>query len=246
MVNGILDASRSCLKEEIRMDVISNNLANSNLIGFKKDRISFVDLLNKAEADGSLSAKAAGQDDQSLISITTDMSQGDTRFTGNQLDLAIYGDGFFKVSTPDGTRYTRKGNFMLDEQGTLVTQNGFNVLGKSGTITISGNDISISGQGDIMVDGVSVGQLDLVVFEDPKDLVKEGKSLFRNQFDNPGEAPSSDTTVKQGYLEISNVNVAEEMVQMIHSLRAFESYQKAIQVLDGMNKKVVNEVGRLR
>ena len=246
MINGVLETSRGCLKEEMRMDIISNNLANTTVVGFKKDRISFIDLLGQAQSGGTQKTQGDASSNPSLIAIETDMTQGDTRATGNQLDLAIYGKGYFKVNTPDGIRFTRKGNFTLDELGTLITQDGFQVMGKNGTITITGNDIAIGNQGEIMVDGVSVGRLDLVDFEDPKGLVKAGKSLFIHQADDLGKGIGPDTTVKQGYLELSNVNVAEEMIQMIHSLRAFESYQKAIKVLDGINNKAINEVGKLR
>ena len=247
MINGILDASRGCLKEETRLDIISNNLANTNVIGFKKDRISFQELLTQVGPDGILKNSTSSDPTESaLISIQTDLSEGDLRSTGNSLDFAIHGNGFFKVDTPGGIRYTRKGNFRLDTQGDLITQEGYRVLGKSGSITIYGNEISIDRRGYISVDGAEVGQLDVVDFENYKKLVKEGGGFFRNKLDTPEKAAPSDTMVKQGYLELSNVNIAEEMVQMIHSLRAFESYQKAIKVLDGINNKAINEVSRLR
>ncbi|MBN1849903.1 MAG: flagellar basal-body rod protein FlgF [Deltaproteobacteria bacterium] len=248
MINGILETSRGCLKEEIRMDIISNNLANINMIGFKKDRISFTEFLDQAKGGTPQPVKAAGgtSNSLSLINIQTDMEQGDTRFTGNPLDLAIYGKGFFKVNTPDGVRYTRKGNFALDDQGTIITQDGYHVLGKSGSLTVPGDDPVIDGQGNITVNGISVGQLDVVDFDDPKSLAKTGQALFKNITGEPERTPTMEMNVKQGYLELSNVNIAEEMISMIHSLRAFESYQKAIKVLDEMNSKAVNEVSRLR
>ena len=246
MINGILETSRGCLKEEIRMDVISNNLANSNLIGFKKDRISFIEFLDKAKAGMSQPGQTTGSSNPSLISIQTDMEQGDTRFTGNPMDFAIYGKGYFKVNTADGVRYTRKGNFALDDQGTIITQDGFIVLGTNGAVTVTGDDVVVDGRGNITADGIAVGQFDLVDFDDPAVLVKAGKSLFQNNSNDQGHTPASDTTLKQGYLELANVNIAEEMIQIIHSLRAFESYQKAIKVLDEMNSKAVNEVSRLR
>jgi len=138
---GMLDAVRGCLREEIRMDVIANNLANSGAIGFKKETVSFQHLLNGANRRGE------GTDDSGLILIESDLDQGNTRFTGNNLDFAIKGDGFFKVDTPGGIRYTRKGNFSLDTQGFLVTQAGFKVMGTGGPIQISGNDIQVDGRG---------------------------------------------------------------------------------------------------
>ncbi|MBW2610109.1 MAG: flagellar basal-body rod protein FlgF [Deltaproteobacteria bacterium] len=246
MINGMLESSRGCLKEEIRMDIISNNLANSTVIGFKKDRISFKELLNQMRSGSAQANRPGDKPDSSLIYIQTDLSQGDLRATGNSLDLALFGNGFFKVNTPEGIRYTRKGNFVLDAQGALITQDGYMVMGKGGPISINGSDISIDGRGVILIDGGEAGQFDVVDFDNYKDLVKEGNGLFRNRLDDPGKAPPSETMIKQGYLELSNVNVAEEMVQMIHSLRAFESYQKSIKILDGMDNRAVNDVGRLR
>jgi flagellar basal-body rod protein FlgF len=247
MINGMLESSRGCIKEEVRMDIISNNLANSTGIGFKKDRISFQQLLDQnTESKPVKIAKEGLTPDNCLVTVDVDMSEGDIQSTGNELDLAISGNGFFKVNTPDGVRYTRKGNFILDSAGNLVTQDGYNVMGKGGVITITGKNIAIGDQGTISADGTTVDQLDIVTFDDLKSLVKEEKGLFRNDTDNPEVAIDSDTSVKQGYVELSNVNVAEEMVNMIHSMRAFETYQKSIKAIDELNDKAINQVGRLR
>jgi flagellar basal-body rod protein FlgF len=249
MINGMLESSRGCVKEELRMDIIANNLSNSTGIGFKKDRISFQQMLDESGESTTPQTDPTSEglpSDPCLVTITVDMSGGDIQTTGNQLDLAISGDGFFKINTPDGIRYTRKGNFTLDSSGTLVTQDGYPVMGKGGNITISGNDIVIGDLGMISVDGTEASQLDIVNFENADDLNKDEKNLFRNDSDHPEVAVSSDTTVKQGYVELSNVNVAEEMVNMIHSMRAFESYQRAIKAIDELNDKAINQVGRLR
>jgi len=252
MINGMLEASRGCLKEEIRMDVIANNLANSTGIGFKKDRVSFQQYLNQTQTSEPQQITQEGlQRDPYLMTIDVDMSEGDIQTTGNELDLAITGDGFFKINTPDGIRYTRKGNFTLDSDGNMVTQDGYPVMGKAGTINIpisdtSNNVIVIDDQGSISVDETIIDQLDLVNFDDYAGLVKDERNLFRNDSDNPEVEISTDTTVKQGYIELSNVNVAEEMVNMIHSMRAFESYQKAVKAIDQMNNEAINQVGRLR
>lgn len=247
MVGGVLDAVRGCLKEEMRMDVISNNLANSTVIGFKKDVISFQALLEQSAGSTPQKAKSSTNvEDSALIQIKTDLSQGDTRFTGNPLDLAIYGDGFFKVGTPDGVLYTRKGNFSLDTNGFLITQEGHRVMGQGGAINVSGGEVHVNGQGVVTVDGDEVGTIAVVNFENSAGLMKAGRGFYKNHLDEPEIAPPADTKVQQEYVELSNVNVAEEMIQMIHSLRAFESYQKAIQVLDGINNRAINEVGQLR
>jgi len=232
-IKGILEAVRGCQKEEIRMDVIANNLANSSVPGFKRDRVAFHAFLK--EAMGS-----------SLVTIMTDMGQGDLRFTGNELDLAINGPGFFKLSTPEGIRYTRKGNFNIDASGNLVTSEGYSVLGKGGPINITKGSVSVDEVGRILVNGQELDQLDLVVFSDSSRLIKTGGALFKRPEAMEEQAPGPETAIRQGYLEGSNVNVAEEMVKMIHSIRAFESYQRALKTLDHMDNKATNEVAKLR
>ena len=247
LINGMLEASKGCLKEEMRMDVISNNLANVSVIGFKKSRISFKDVLAQAgPADAQEKGLGGTGGGGSLVILKTDLGQGDIQSTGNNLDLAISGSGFFKVETPNGVRFTRKGNFQLDSQGNLITQNGYRVLGRSGPISIYGKDVVIDEQGSVFIDGERADQVDVVDFDSQENLIVEGHGLIKNVLDEPGKAPPPETAVRQGYLELSNVNPVEEMVNMIHSLRAFESYEKSMKVLDEMNSKVVNEVGKLR
>lgn len=246
-MDGMLDAVRGCLKEEMRMDVIASNLANANAVGFKQDKISFQELLGEAQSSGARAKGGRPQSlDPALIRIKTDHSPGDTRTTGNPLDFAIEGKGFFKVETPQGIRYTRKGNFSLDVNGNLVTLEGHKVRGTGGPISIQGNDVQVDGRGTILVDGSQVGQLEVVDLENYDGLMKAGSALFQNDAKTRELALPPETRVHQGYLELSNVNMVDEMVQMIHCMRAFESYQKAIQVLDGLNGRVVNEVSRLR
>ena len=179
------------------------------------------------------------------MTVKTDMEQGDVRSTENTLDVAIVGRGFFKVLTPEGVLYTRKGNFDLDGDGNLITQDGKTVLGVNGSINIQGKSIEIEADGIIYADGIQTGQLDVVDFDDYENLVKVGRGLFKNVSGNEiDKAP--ETIIRQGALELSNVNVAEEMISMIHSLRAFESYQKSIKAIDELNNQAINQVGRLR
>jgi flagellar basal-body rod protein FlgF len=237
MINGMLESSRGCMKEEFRMDIISSNLANINVVGFKKDRISFQKVLDKT----SVSANAPAN-----VIIKPDMEQGDMNGTGNELDVAIVGKGFFKVNTENGIRYTRKGNFTLDPDGMLTTQGGDKVLGKSGPIKITGKNIIIDKKGSIQTDDGVIGQLSIVDFANYKGISKEGKTLFVNQSKEPETDIPAETTISQGYIELSNVNAAEEMVNMIHSTRAFESYMKSMRVIDDLNNQAINQVGKLR
>jgi flagellar basal-body rod protein FlgF len=257
MVEGMLEAIRGCLKEELRMDIIANNLANATAIGFKKDRISFQTVLATVQENQTPPADTTASPGTytGLVRVQSDLRQGEIRGTGNPLDFAINGPGYFKVLTPEGIRYTRKGNFALDGEGTLITQEGYRVLGKSGPILMNGNPVETDDAGKIVemdpaggatFEGADVDELDIVDLSNPDTLIKEGNLLFRASDQNQEVPISAETTVKQGYLEGSNVDVAEEMVSMIHCTRAFESYQKAIQTLDKLDSKAVNEVARLR
>lgn len=241
MIEGMIDAVRACLKEELRMDVITNNLSNAATVGYKKHRIAFQDALNGAQG-----ADASAPPDPALVRTEVDLSPGDVRSTGNPLDLVIHGKGFFKVQTPEGVRYTRKGNFTLDTQGFLVTQQNHYVLGEGGPIQVPTGAISVDPLGAVHVNGEEQGQLDLVDFERPEVLEASGRGLFANPSGEPEIGLDFQSRIEQGYTEQSNVEVAEEMVNMIHSLRAFESYQKVIQVLDELNNRAINEVSRLR
>jgi flagellar basal-body rod protein FlgG len=246
MLGGMIDVAKGCLKEEIRMGVVSNNLANANVYGFKREIVSFGETLSDALGATGEAGYAEGLAEDEALSIGTDFSQGDVRFTGNPLDFAINGKGFFKVITPEGVRYTRKGNFHLDREGVLVTGDGYRVEGRGGPITVLGGEVHADGDGVLVVNGEEAGQFDLADFDDYQGLVKEGDGLFRNASGQPEVPLSMGTQVQQESLEFSNVEATEEMIKMIQSLRAFESYQKAIQTMDNVNSRVVNEVSRLR
>ncbi len=246
MVGGMLDAVKGCLKELERMDTISNNLANAQAIGFKKDRVSFQDLLHGPRpVDSRPSTDTPHRTNAALIDVRTDFEQGNIQSTGNPLDFALQGKGFFKIAVSQGIEYTRKGNFSLDSEGFLITQAGNKVLGKGGPIQIDGDEIRVDEEGAISVDGSEVGRFDIVDLSDYGKVGKTGTVRFEKGYGNQ-ETPASEAEVKQGYVELSNVSVTQEMVQMIDCLRAFETYQKSIQVLDGVNKKIVNEVSRVR
>lgn len=246
MTTGLTEAIKACLKEELRMDVIANNLSNASVCGFKKYRISFERVLANEEAAASGAPGQGPGQGPPPVRTEVDFSQGDMRQTGNPLDLAIHGEGFFKIQMEDQVQYTRKGNFTLDPQGFLVTQEGHRVLGEDGPIQVPVGDVRINPQGLLEVNGEEQGRIGLVDFEDPKALLPVGKAMFSNPEGEPEKAPDLQTKISQGYIEVANVEIAEEMVSMIHCMRAFESYQKIIKVLDELNSRAVNEVGRVR
>ena len=230
------------LHQERRISIIVNNLSNAQTTGFKKDRPVFQDIFFH---------EAERLRNQKMETTPTDFSQGELVRTGNDLDLALVGEGFFKIATPQGNRYSRAGNFRLDTQGRLVNASGLAVLGQNGEILLDGKKrISVGVEGTIQTLGAesnstpeTVGKIMLVRFDDPSRLKKEGHTLFRLDGSQP-EQEASETTVQSGYLETSNVNPVEEMARMIEALRTFETCMKIIQSNDELTGKSVNEVGR--
>ena len=229
-------AAMGAFRQQRRIsDLISNNLSNVQTAGFKKDVPIFHNLL-----DQTLDRFRDNQPD----GIKTNFHQGNIEKGGNILDVAIEGEGFFKVKTPQGIRYTRAGNFELNKDNLLVNGNGFPVMGKQGEITLRGQTISIERDGAIKADGGVVDQIALVTFSNPDFLRKEGNTLFRLE-DPQTEQEVPDSQLLQGALESSNVNPVEEMVNLIDSLRSYESCLKIIQGHDEMDGKAVNDVGKV-
>jgi flagellar basal-body rod protein FlgG len=223
---GIYQAIRGSLIQARRFDIISNNLANVGTTGFKKDTLVFDRTLQEY--------------------VQTDLNQGNLRLTGNPLDIGLEGDGFFRIKTPRGIRYTRSGSFCLNADGELVTKNGDQVLGKNGTIRIGSGNIAIDTQGRITVDETVVDTLSVDTFVRPERLQKEGLSYHIYTGDQEEVVKPEKVLVKQGCLEESNVMVVEEMTKMIETLRTYGSYQKIIQTFDETSYKAINEVGRVQ
>ena len=166
--------------------------------------------------------------------------------TGNPLDLALAGDGFFVISTPDGERFTRNGHFTLTNEGVLTTADGNAVMGEGGEIRLPAGTTNIGPDGTISVDGQTVGKLRIARFADPSALVRAGSSLFA--VGTPGVEPEDmdNPALRQGMLERSNVSTIEEMVSMITTFRFYEADQRAVQMQDGALGRVVNELGRVK
>jgi len=219
-------AVQGTLRLEKTFDIIANRLANVGTVGFKAEGFTFDELL------------------QARMRI--DLSQGDNLTTGNPLDIAISGEGFFKVQTPQGDRYTRNGTFTIDKDKYLVTQDGHRVLGESGPVILEGQRISINNEGDIDVDGSQVGKLKIVTFATPEKLKKEGASFLSYTGNTADERSPDRVSVQQGALEQSNVSVVTEMKNMIEATRNYESVQKIIQTYDEMDGKAVSEVGMVK
>jgi flagellar basal-body rod protein FlgF len=243
MNSGIYGAISGNMAMEKQLDVLANNLANVNTPGFKKDTISFESVLAASAVQGT-----DGSEDSPMLikeKYIIDYSAGQVKVTDNTFDIALDGDGFFAVNTPQGKAYTRQGNFRLDANSKLVTADGYEVLGNGGPIVINGGSVSIDAKGKILVEGQETGTIDVVDFPKPYDLKKMGSALFMPN--NPGTTPQAakGMTVRQGYLEGSNVNSLEEMVRMIETTRSTETCSKMIQNYDQMTGHAVNELGKV-
>lgn len=247
MTQALFAAASGASVYEKRLDILANNLSNMNTVGFKQDRLIFeVPAQGGGQKGGSNLGNYPISAPPSPTATRTDFSPGQLRHTQNALDLALDGEGFFIIQTPDGRCYTRKGNFTLNQEGVLVTKDGYPVLGKSGEIKITGHDVRIDEGGDIWVDGTAVDTISVVSIPNTHTLRKLGGSLFSPPGSGVDENKAEDVKVKQGFIETSNVNAIKAMIEMIDVLRGYESYQKVIKFLDDATRKSINEVGKLR
>jgi flagellar basal-body rod protein FlgF len=222
-------------RQEKRYDIIANNLSNIQTVGYKKDVPVFHKVFSEA-----LSSSLA----EDPVESVTVFQQGDLQATGNQLDMAIEGEGFFKVKTPNGIRYSRAGNFALNQDGVLIQSNGYPVLGSGREITLRGTNVVVDNDGTVSLDGKNQGKIDMVTFPDLNGLQKEGQTLFKLATEQEEIQPQQ-SQIQQGNLEGSNVNALEEMIQMIDSLRTVQFCTKLIQTEDDMNNKAVNDLAKV-
>jgi flagellar basal body rod protein FlgG len=229
------------------LDMLANNLANASTGGYKTDR-EFFGLYVSQDAQDLDEAGLAGSPDQLPVieKQYTDYSQGTIRTTDNPLDFALSGRGFFAVNGPTGPLYTRNGSFKLTPAGLLVTGDGMPLRSKSGgTIqTRSTSNLEVSGDGTVIQDGQVLGQLDIVTFDEPRQLGKQGLNYF-HQVDPKDTPAPSDSQVFQGKLEGSNVGSAESSVRLISVLRQFEMLSKAINIGSDMDKQALQEVAKV-
>lgn len=255
MSGDIYIAAAGALACEKRLQIISNNLANANTVGFKMDRgqvkqINPADLPSQSAQNPADLATSRAHLFWNNFSMYTDYSNGALKQTANDFDLALVGKGFFCVQTPDGVHYTRKGDFTLNSEGVLVTRNGSPVLGEGGEITIDGTanpqkyaKFAVDEQGNVVVDGRQVGRLRIVDFADTNLLSKAGDTLFKLPPAGAPEIEAEGAKVSQGFIELSNVDSVKMMTEMIEVLRGYESYQKIIQSADETYSQAINQVG---
>lgn len=256
MVRGLYTAYTGMVNEQKRLDVISNNLANSATVGYKTERVAnqaFDDMLTVKIRDNSTGYCNQPIGNMSLgvkIGETyTDYGQGAFVETGNTFDLAIDGQGFFTLRCPtkDGssvTRYTRNGCFKMTQDGYIVDVNGNHLQGSGGDIQVPVDaTITIDSMGGIYANGTYVDTLAMTDFEDYDYIEKYGDNLY--QVVDGATEKTATCYINQGYTEQSNVNVVSEMVDMITVTRAYEAGQKVMQTVDDMLDASCNSIGRI-
>ena len=253
MLRALYTSASGMQGQQMNLDVIANNLANVNTTGFKKSKVEFQDLLYQTNRAAGAEAGAGNQVPTSLqvghgarpVATAKVFTNGELYQTGSKLDLAIHGSGFFKVTMPDGTdAFSRDGAFKMNNSGGVVTSDGLPVTSFAGvTIPSTATNVSISQDGTVSLTDQgttsTVGQITLSRFANPAGMESIGGSLYRytlasgtEETGTPGLAGMG--SVQQGYLELSNVKVVEEMVNLIKAQRAYEINSKAIQAADEM------------
>lgn len=267
---GVYTALSGAMAQSQRLDTIANNLANVNTPAFKRDQQVFQEYLtaNEKPAEVIQAPRVPASiesfydmqgGDKSFVDSAgtfTNFSQGSLRSTGNPLDVAIDGNGFFEVATPDGVRLTRLGAFKLDGNGQLVTKDGHPVLKTGGegegpenrVIKVSGQaPVTITDNGDVFDGDNVIARISLVDVPAKDSLSKIGSSLYEFKKNAKPEVVNvPNASLKQGFVEGSNVNIVQEMTDMIATSRTFESTQKAIHAYDSMADKLINVVGSVK
>ena len=253
MNSGMYSALSGNLAAMKRLDTIANNLANAATNGFKQDRLTFDSVLAGNRNPPAVPPGTTADPVLLQERLQTDYSTGPVVQTGNPLDVALQGDGFFVVRTPDGVAYTRQGNFRLAADGTLVTANGYPLLSRAGGRPEEGQPIRLNAtgkpvvdsQGNITINGEPVGALAIYDFDKPYQLKKMGEACFTAGGGAAPRVAGAMTSVLQGALEQSNVNTVAEMVNMIDANRYFESCQRVVRSFDDMAAKAINDLARV-
>lgn len=255
MIRGIYTAATGMLVQELKADTITNNLANINTPGYKKDQAvlsSFPQvLLQRIDAiQGSQKgAKPIGYFSYGAMvdQLVVDWSAGILEETGNPLDLAINGEGFFTVETEEGLAVTRNGAFQVDAEGYLVNSHGQHVLGTSGPIFLGTSDFQVASDGTITIEGEYVDRLLITQVANLQGLRKGGHDLYYLTAEAQAqELEPQQVKVQQGYLEKPNINVVNEIIDLLAVRRVYEACQKVIQAQDEVLAKGASEIGSLR
>ena len=247
MNRGIFTITSGALGALARLDAATQNLANINTAGYKAERPQFRLREQDPNPKGEL-GQVLGRTGGAVAEVerVRDFSQGPIQQTGNPLDLAITGEGFFAINTTHGERYTRQGTFALDGEGYLTTASGDRVQGSGGDLQLQGSAIVVASDGTVTVNGKTSGQLKLVSFGETPALLPEGSGLFKPA-DGAQPTPLVEGTgeVAQGAVEGSNLDAVTGMIELVDIARGYEQYMKALERLDSLTAKSISEVGRV-
>jgi flagellar basal-body rod protein FlgF len=274
LLRGFYTAASGMMAQQRRVEMLTNNIANANTPGYKADQAAlraFPELLLSRLDEATVPTKEAPRSfpfSAAVGSINTgvytqelipNFRQGDIKETGRPTDIALIngtlpdatGTLFFVVQNENGDiRYTRNGNFTMNPQGFLTTSDGWYVLDENGRrIELPSEDFTVNADGTIIANNNRIARINIAFAANPNMLVKEGNGLFRS---NTGVLPSAlnnpniTYTLKQGFVERSNVDLNRAMTEMLSAYRAFEANQKIVQAYDKSMDKAVNEVGRLK
>ncbi len=244
MIRGMYISAGSMVNQERKLDVISNNLANANTTGFKKDLMIEEATQNKDIYKVAENVVPIGNLYFGVRpgEVYTDFNSSSMIETDSPMDVAIKGNGLFQINTPNGVRYTRDGSFTKSADGYLVTAEGYRVQGQNGDIHIDSGTLRFDNAGNVFVDGRRAGTLNIVEFPDTTVLRKEGDNLYYSQ---GGGNQIANPEIEPGFLEGSNVNSVTELVDMIDLMREYEANQKVITTMDTALDKSVNELGKV-
>lgn len=239
MDSGYYAAATALVSRTAELDTIANNLANASTAGFRAQENVFSSVLANA-ANPSGSALVGAMNSYGLLSGTTlDQTQGTLQKTGNTLDVAIEGHGYFEVQTANGTAYTRNGGFQISANGQLVTGTGDAVMGENGPISMPSGKVSISADGTISLDGAVSGKLKVVEFPTGTQLQSLGNSYYTAPPDTAVAATQSN--VRQGFLENSNVNPVTGMIELVTAQQTAEIMQRALAMFNGEMDKTATQ-----
>jgi flagellar basal-body rod protein FlgG len=252
MIRALWTSASGMEAQQMNLDVIANNLANVNTSGFKKSSIQFQEMMydtNTAPGASTTDSSTTPTGSQigygaKAVATERNFTQGNLQQTGNTYDVAIQGQGFYKVTLPDGTyAYTRDGSFLVNSDGNLVTNQGYLVTGV-GQIPVTATNVAIGSDGTISATvnnaAIKISPITISNFPNPEGLNSLGSNLYQetaasgNAVDGQIPGQNGMGTIAQGYIETSNVQVVEEMVNMIQAQRAYEISSKAIQTSDQM------------
>lgn len=261
MLKNIYTPLAGAIAQERALEALSNNLANINTVGYKSDSVTFslqdpepyknypdpIPPANyKVDLDKIGPLKGNEISYVGIAGIKRDHTQGPAITTYNKLDLMIEGEGFFNVQTREGRRYQRAGDLTLNREGVLVTKQGDPVLGEKGLIYLKSEQFQINSAGNILQDGALVDTIKMSNFRNPENLEKVGMNYFLHKGHDESEVIPFEGSLRQGFLEGSNVNSIKNLSNLIVSHRSYEAYQKAVSNYDKIMDKTSNSIGEVR